>query len=186
MMSLEYAVLGFLNYQPLSGYDLKKMFDVSVQHFWPADQSQIYRTLTRLIEQGWAEMEIIEQTDRPDRKVYHITATGREALLNWLAGEAPVAANRTASLIQVFFAAQLADEQVLAIFERAAERVRSLLARYAEVPRQLQTLGETVQSPREQFFWQLTLESGVRTMQARLAWIEDVIRRIRNGEAPTV
>ena len=47
-MSLEYAILGFLNYLPLSGYDLKKMFDTSVQHFWPADQSQIYRTLARL------------------------------------------------------------------------------------------------------------------------------------------
>jgi hypothetical protein len=44
-MSLEFAILGFLNYQPYSGYDLKKIFDTSVRHFWPADQSQIYRTL---------------------------------------------------------------------------------------------------------------------------------------------
>ena len=53
-MSLEYAILGFLNYQPFSGYDLKKLFDTSVRHFWPADQSQIYRTLARLTEQGLA------------------------------------------------------------------------------------------------------------------------------------
>ena len=26
-MSLGYAILGFLNYSPLSGYDLKKVFD---------------------------------------------------------------------------------------------------------------------------------------------------------------
>jgi PadR family transcriptional regulator AphA len=72
-MSLEHAILGFLNYGPSSGYDLKKVFDVSVQHFWPADQSQIYRTLSRLEDEGWAEMELVEQEDRPDRKVYHIT-----------------------------------------------------------------------------------------------------------------
>ena len=47
-MSLEFAILGFLNYHPYSGYDLKKIFDTSVSHFWPADQSQIYRTLSRL------------------------------------------------------------------------------------------------------------------------------------------
>jgi DNA-binding PadR family transcriptional regulator len=29
-MSLEYAILGFLNYRPLSGYGLKKVFDKSV------------------------------------------------------------------------------------------------------------------------------------------------------------
>ena len=45
-MSLDHAILGFLNYKPLSGYDLKKVFDSSVRHFWYADQSQIYRTLS--------------------------------------------------------------------------------------------------------------------------------------------
>ena len=85
-MSLDYAILGFLNYQPCSGYDLKKLFDTSVRHFWQADQSQIYRTLARLLEQGLAEQEIIEQDDRPDRKVYHITGPGRQALRNWLVG----------------------------------------------------------------------------------------------------
>jgi DNA-binding PadR family transcriptional regulator len=183
-MSLEHAVLGFLNYHPLTGYDLKKMFDLSVRHFWPADQSQIYRTVTRLVEQGWAEMEVIKQSERPDRKLYHITPQGRQELLHWLAGEVPTPANRTAQLIQVFFAAQLSDEEALTLFERAADRIRTLLARYAEVPDHLQTLNESVQSPREQFFWALTLESGVRSMQARLAWLEDVIRRIRNGEVP--
>ncbi len=53
-MSLEFAILGFLNYHPYTGYDLKKIFDSSIRHFWPADQSQIYRTLTRLTEQGFA------------------------------------------------------------------------------------------------------------------------------------
>ena len=59
-MSLEQAILGFLNYRPFSGYDLKKIFDTSVRHFWPADQSQIYRTLNRLAEKSLAEMEVIE------------------------------------------------------------------------------------------------------------------------------
>ena len=44
-MSLDHAILGFLNYRRYSGYDLKKIFDKSVRHFWPADQSQIYLTL---------------------------------------------------------------------------------------------------------------------------------------------
>ena len=33
-MSLEHAILGFLNYHPYSGYDLKKVFDHSVQPRW--------------------------------------------------------------------------------------------------------------------------------------------------------
>ena len=38
-MSLKHAILGFLSFAPLTGYDLKKAFDRSVQHFWPANQS---------------------------------------------------------------------------------------------------------------------------------------------------
>ncbi len=87
-MSLEHAILGFLNYHPYSGYDLKKIFDTSVQHFWPADQSQIYRTLNRLTEQGYAQVEKVDQENRPDRKVYHITADGRAELLQVAGGSA--------------------------------------------------------------------------------------------------
>ena len=81
---MKHAILGFLNYKPFSGYDLKKIFDTSVRHFWPADQSQIYRTLSQLADEGWAEKEVVPQEDRPARKVYHITAAGQEELRNWL------------------------------------------------------------------------------------------------------
>jgi len=40
-MSLQHAILGFLNYKSLTGYDLKKIFVAAVRHFWAADQSQI-------------------------------------------------------------------------------------------------------------------------------------------------
>jgi DNA-binding PadR family transcriptional regulator len=108
-MSLDFAILGFLNYQPYTGYDLKKIFDTSIRHFWPADQSQIYRTLSRLTESGWAEMEKVPQSDRPDRKVYHITDAGRAELMRWLSAPPPMGDPRSAPLIQVFFSGQLSD-----------------------------------------------------------------------------
>ncbi len=133
-MSLEHAILGFLNYRPFTGYDLKKVFDFSVRHFWTADQSQIYRTLNRLTEKGWAEMEKIEQENRPARKDYRITEPGREALQEWLITPVPVGDNRSASLVQVFFAGQLSDEEVLEMFERIAGLMRAGLATLERVP----------------------------------------------------
>ena len=183
-MSLEYAILGFLSYKPSTGYDLKKIFDHSVRHFWSADQSQIYRTLARLTEQGLAEVEIVEQTDRPDRKVYHLTPAGREAFQNWLSGPFPTQEARSASLIQVFFGGHLSDEQVLATFEEAAQIFRLILDRYNQVPTQIDEFIEMVASPRETFFWMQTLELGMKTMQVQLEWAENVIRLIKNGELP--
>jgi len=83
-MSLEHAILGFLNYEPMTGYDIKKMVDVSVSHFWPAMQSQIYKTLGRMEADGWLTVETIPQEPRPPRKMYSITAAGRAELFHWL------------------------------------------------------------------------------------------------------
>ena len=38
-MSLKYALLGFLNYQAYSGYDLKQLMDVSTSNFWDGEVS---------------------------------------------------------------------------------------------------------------------------------------------------
>jgi PadR family transcriptional regulator AphA len=183
-LSLEHAILGFLNYRSYSGYDLKKIFDKSVRHFWPADQSQIYRTLKGMSEKGWVAIEVIAQEARPDRKLYHITPPGREELRGWLLTPLPPEENRSADMIQVFFAAQLADEEILGIFERAAALMRSGLEHYAQIPRDIETYRLYTTSPREFFFWMLTLDIGNHTLQSNLEFIENLIQRIRSGELP--
>jgi PadR family transcriptional regulator, regulatory protein AphA len=183
-MSLDYAILGFLNYHPYTGYDLKKIFDTSIRHFWPADQSQIYRTLSKLTENGWAEMEKVPQDDRPDRKVYHITESGRAALREWVAGPPPLDLPRSAPLIQVFFSGQLSNEEILEKFEGYAAIMRAILSQYGQVPAQLGPYQQEITSPREHFFWMLTLENGLASMRANLQWAESVVERLKNGQVP--
>jgi PadR family transcriptional regulator AphA len=183
-MSLEFAILGFLNYQPYTGYDLKKTFDTSVRHFWPADQSQIYRTLARLTKQGFVKVEKVPQEDRPDRKVYHITDAGQAELLKWLAGPPPLGEPRSAPLIQVFFAGQLSNDEILAKFEGFAAIMRSILAQYDQVPAQIEPSRKEINSSREYFFWMLTLDNGIRSMRANLEWAENVIDQIKRGKVP--
>jgi PadR family transcriptional regulator, regulatory protein AphA len=183
-MSLKQALLGFLNYQPYTGYDLKTKFDSSVRHFWPADQSQIYRTLVQLANEGLAEMEIVHQDDRPDRKVYSITAAGREELRRFLTGPMPMPDARSAPLIMVFFAGMLSDEEALALFEQAAGFMRASLSALDDVPSVIEQYKQEIGSEREAFFWGLTLESGLAQMRAHLAWVESVIQRIKSGEVP--
>ena len=184
-MSLEHAILGFLCYAPLTGYDLKKAFDTSVRYFWPADQSQIYRTLARLADRGWAEVEVVPQDSRPNRKVYHITEAGREELHHWLATALPPDELRIPWLVQVFFAGQLTGEETLSLFEREASQLRARLERYDQIPQESAEYVETVGSPREAFFWMLTLEYGVTVNQTELEWVEEVIERLRRKEQPS-
>ena len=187
-MSLEHAILGFLNYGPFSGYDLKKALDASVRHFWAADQSQIYRTLAHLAEKGWTDVETVEQDSRPDRKVYHVTPAGRDELRRWLTSPLPQEESRSANLVQVFFASQLSDEEALAIFRAGAEQMRAALAVFDRVPEVF--FGQAVQkfpaeaslTERERFFWLLTLECGLVNARSMLAWLESVVNRLENKD----
>jgi len=183
-MSLEHAILGFLNYRPFSGYDLKKIFDTSVSHFWPADQSQIYRTLSRLAEKGLAEMEVVEQEDRPDRKEYSITPAGQEELRQWLVTPLPFGDHRNAPMIQVFFAGQLSNDEIVQMYRRVADFMRMGLEQYDQIPQEMEAYAEYVQSPREFFFWMQTLEIGKMVVRTNLEWIENVIQQIESGEIP--
>ncbi len=75
-MSLKQAILGFLSVAPMTGYTLRKNMDASVAHFWPADQTQIYRTLSTLVDDGLVDVRVIHQDGKPDQREHHILPAG--------------------------------------------------------------------------------------------------------------
>lgn len=183
-MILEHAILGFLNYRSMTGYELKKLFDRSVRHFWPADQGQIYRALNRISAEGWTGMEVVEQQDRPDRKVYHISPEGKTELRRWLLAPIQMPENRSAAMVQVFFAGQLSDAEIQALFERTAAQMRAGLAILESVPQDFAAYQDTIQSPREFYLWKVTLEIGIESLRSNLRLAEDLAQRVKNGELP--
>lgn len=179
-MSLKHAILGFLSFAPMSGYDLKKSFDRSVQHFWPADQAQIYRTLAALAAGGLATQEDTDRDDPLSRKVYHITAGGRAELGRWLTHPLPPADDREPFLIQVFFASLLSDAEATAVLERRRAAVAEQLAAFEAMHRAY--AASPTDRPRALFFTLLTLESAIVQGRAYLTWLEDAVERIRRGD----
>lgn len=181
-MLLDHAILGFLNYGPFSGYDLKKTFDRSVRHFWHADQSQIYQTLTRLVGQGHVVVELVVQEARPNRKLHRITDEGRQELRRWLSEKRAEEVMRKPFLVQSFFAGMLSDEEIIELFEARAQELRDRLETFEALAAELVEGKGQQGPPREQFFWYLTLDNGVWNTQAELDWIEDAITRIQKKE----
>ena len=110
---ITYGVLGLLAFWgPLSGYDMKRLFDHMLSPMWGAAQSQIYKELRRMKELGWVEMEREEQEARPDRKVYSMTAQGHAALRKWQAQPPEVFQLRDELLLKVLFGTFAAPEDI--------------------------------------------------------------------------
>jgi DNA-binding PadR family transcriptional regulator len=162
---------------PLSGYDLMKMFDDSVNFYWPATHTQIYRTLKQLLEQGKVSQEIVHQTEHPDKKVYSITDRGREDLRHWTATPLELPTIRHALLVQLASASLIDDDQIIALLGAYAEKLRQRLALYNSDDQRGQL--DYAHSERQRFLWSLILENGIQTYECELKWVGSALQRFR-------
>lgn len=81
-----YALLGLLAGGPRHGYDLARSFasDSALGEVLHLSASHLYALLGRLERDGLIHGHREEVVGYPTRRVYEITAVGREALLAWL------------------------------------------------------------------------------------------------------
>jgi PadR family transcriptional regulator AphA len=124
--AVTWAVLGLIALEPRSGYDVKRIVDGSVRHFWAASYGQIYPELRRLEEAAWIDGDDAPRGGRA-RRVYRITAPGREALEDWLHGRETRVELRDESLLRLFFADTLPHEEALGLLRGRREGYRLML-----------------------------------------------------------
>jgi PadR family transcriptional regulator, regulatory protein AphA len=120
-MSLRHAVLGLLSERPASGYDLIKVFNVSLANVWPATQSQVYTELGKLAKGGL--VSVAAEGPR-GRKEYSITEAGLAELRHWITDVEPTRVRRDDMLLRVFFLSQIGREEAVAYLREQGEHAR--------------------------------------------------------------
>jgi DNA-binding PadR family transcriptional regulator len=182
-VALEYAILGFLSERPYSGYDLKtRCFGESVMTFWNADQAQIYRTLERLQKERLVTSTRRRQTGRPDRRVFEITAAGREALDSWLGGADELPPLRDPLFLRLWFGTTSGDENLMGVLRsrRLALEEHMALLRAASAE-----LAENKQLPdRAQVLRQTAYDGAIARDRASIEWLDECIAAIDQGVLP--
>lgn len=178
-MPLSHAILGFLSFHPMTGYDLKKRFNQSIGHFWSATQSHIYKALEKLEAEGMVTAEIIPQEGKPNRNQYQITDAGRAELHHWLATPLPVEGPREAWLIQVFFANGLTNAEIANLFEKRIESLRVYLAGCHAAQENIDQSARLVGIKRLSDLWQLTLDYGIHYYENEIKWLEKTLPIVR-------
>ncbi|MBW2390449.1 MAG: PadR family transcriptional regulator [Deltaproteobacteria bacterium] len=167
-----FAILGFLTLGPMSGYDIKKLIEVSVVNFWSESFGQLYPALRWLTQEGLIEKnEAPSEGGRP-RHVYAINDRGREALASWQREPTEPPPLRIELLLKLFFGAH-ADRstnraQILAYREqmvRDREHYRSIAEGLDREPTQ------TTDLP----YWLLTLRFGEHDRTAHIAWCDEAL-----------
>jgi DNA-binding PadR family transcriptional regulator len=144
------------------GYDLKRSYDQNFGSIWtPTNDGQMYVTLSRLEKEGLVAHRVHEQEQRPDRKDFAITQTGRAALEVWLA-EKPAPPNlRSETMLRILAAAisGIADHRVL---------ITSARKEYRAALRRVEELRDAAEDP----IRTLLVESASLQLDADLKWLD--------------
>ena len=86
---MKYPILALLEDSPAHGYELKSAFERRFGEVWGAiNIGTVYHALQRLERDGLVTAEVVEQSTRPDKRVYALTDAGRDAVRGWLNGPA--------------------------------------------------------------------------------------------------
>jgi DNA-binding PadR family transcriptional regulator len=180
-MALRFAILGLLNYHDLTGYELKKMFDDSIRNFWHASMSQIYRELNTLEEKGHVSSVIQPQQDRPDKRVYSITAAGKTAFKEWITHfpEKLSKEKRDEFSLRLFFGSNLSKEALITQFERLIEEKTQQLD---DVSRFLSLTGYYTQKLAlfggEEMYWKFILRRAAMNLNTTIEWAQECIEEL--------
>lgn len=143
---LEIAVLGLLRDSPMHGYELRKQLHSLLGTFRTFSYGSLYPTLRRLSEAGWISEEApldapvgANTRSRRGRRVYRLTAEGKEHLADLLAEVGPDAFDDEGFGARLAFFAQTRSDVRLRVLEGRRQRVeerrdgmRSTLARTGE------------------------------------------------------
>lgn len=119
--------LGILGDGDATGYEIKKFVEDRFGHFLEVSQSAIYPALGELHRDGLVSCREVRQDGRPDKKVYRLTAAGREALLAGLERSPGRHRVRSEFIALLLFARWLPPERVSRLLdEREADFARVL------------------------------------------------------------
>ena len=180
-MAIKYTILGLLQYKDMHGYRIKEHIERNFGHMWSINYGQIYPNLKRLEKDGLIAMTEVVQNDEkgPPRKLYSITAKGREELVRWLESspEKSMILRDPFLMRFVFFGFGDPDRAIDMIDEQIAVYQEQLGRRQANLQR-WKTSG---------IFVKLISELGTDMNQVMLDWLEkarkELVKHFCNEES---
>jgi DNA-binding PadR family transcriptional regulator len=175
---VRFLFLALLGRGPAHGYDLKRAYDARFGAIWgPLNIGQVYTTMARLERDGLVAHRTVAQGDRPDKKVYEITADGRSALDTWLlaADDAPLVKS---DVVLKLVAARLTGADPAPILARQRQR-------YLQSLRDLDALaapesGNGEHGDGHDVVHALLLEGAALHLDAELRWLDACQRRLQD------
>ena len=175
-MSIKYVILGYLSWQPMTGYDIKKIIAESEILPWSANNNQIYKALVQLHNDAWVTKIIEDQVGAPNRHVYSITEDGNQALKIWSASKPGLPQNKKPLLNQLMWADGLDINELDGLLDAYRDEVsnKQFLIR-VQADRKPNMPERT---SRERLLWEMIYKNWIDHYELELDWIRKIRLRL--------
>ena len=171
-----YVVLGILNWEPRTGYEIKQLVDRSTRFFWAASYGQIYPELKRLEDQG-----LIRGRSRPQggrkRTVFTLSAKGKRELVAWLDRPPETFEMRHEGLLKLFLSSASPPEEVI-------QQLEQMRLYSEEIVDRLRQIEQEVGAPED--FRPLCLRFGIEMNEWIVDWCQRQERELSGSRAEPV
>ncbi|MBU3159583.1 PadR family transcriptional regulator [Clostridium frigoris] len=179
MRILKYAILGLINRNSLTGYDITKEFNSGLVDFWYANHSQIYPELKKLTDECLISYETIIQGEKLEKKLYTITEEGKVCLQKWLVKDEPLEHTpKDVFRLKAYFCDEISNEDLVRQFQSALNKHSEKLKYLENAMEELLNIKDisTVASPR--FGDYIVLNGAIMRENAYIEWVQDCIKKI--------
>ncbi len=179
---LKHGILGLLNYGDMTGYEISETFKNSLNYFWPAQTSQIYRELNTLEARGWITKRVVEQSSKPNKNVCSITDDGRKELYSWLTNSEIDIDMRSSILMRVFFMGNLSINESKQYFEHLNEQYKNVSNYLQKTDEAINSYEQVISDKKSSLFWQMTSDFGKRYAQLYIDWSRNCLNLLSELE----
>jgi DNA-binding PadR family transcriptional regulator len=182
-MSLKYGLLGLLDDEPMTGYELMKLFNESLSFLWNAQTSQIYRDLGNLEDKGFLKSKIEQQSGKPDKRLYTITEKGRKLLTEWI-NDCDFSAsliNKDSLLLKIFFSSKGDNEKLIIGLQKYILLNKERLESFNEALDTIEKYGSiNEEEGKSSVYWRMTVSKGFITVKGNIEWAEECLDILLN------
>lgn len=170
-MSTRHIILGLLVHEPMSGYDIKSLFNGLSWLIDTPSYGSLYPTLHSLLEEELVSVEVEPSEGRPPRKLYSITSSGRQALDTWLEEPTTSEPSIRSFVRQLFMASSLSEDELVSQLTRRRSQIMDYLGTSNDNGK------ESEERSRDQR-QQLVHDYGSAIARAELAWLDSQLSEL--------
>ena len=172
-----FVLLGLLQEEQLTGYEIKKIIDGRMNFFWQESYGQIYPELNTLLKekliQEAAEKE--KQVSGREKIRYTISDKGRSELQQWMEAKNEKDSTRSEFLLKMFLSTDNNQTEMKQHLERFNDRCTKQLDLFRQSENQLEIDIDVHENHK---YILNVLELGIRQQELYCSWSKELIKKM--------